>query len=286
MDGVHLGHQAVLGQLAEKASVLCLPTVVILFEPQPQEFFAKSKAPPRLYRFREKIEALRRYSVDYVLCLKFNERFAAIRAQQFIREVLVDGLHVRYLVVGDDFRFGYQREGDFASLVDAGKNYDFQVAKMHSFMIDEVRVSSTAIRQALVKGDIKKAEKYIGRSYRMSGRVVSGDARGRTIGFPTANIQLHRTVSPVQGVFAVEVYGIEGEPAPGVANVGTRPTVDGTRALLEVHLLDFDQMIYGKHVQVSFLHKIRDEKKFGSLDELVAQIRRDAEQARRFHGLI
>ena len=285
MDGVHLGHQAVLGQLAEKASVLNLPTVVILFEPQPQEFFAKDKAPARLYRFREKLEALRRYSVDYVLCLPFDARFASIRADAFIRDVLVEGLGVRYLVIGDDFRFGYQREGDFSTLQQAGKAFDFQVAKMHSYTVDGVRVSSTAIRQALAEGDMETAEKYIGRPFRMSGRVVRGDARGRQIGFPTANLLLHRNVTPVQGVFAVEVFGLEGEPVPGVANVGTRPTVDGTKALLEVHLLDFDQTIYGKHVQVNFLNKIRSEQKFASLEELVAQIKCDVEVAKTFHGL-
>ena len=285
MDGVHLGHQAVLGQLAEKASSLGLPTVIIVFEPQPQEFFVKDKAPPRLSRFREKIEALRRFSVDYVLCLPFNKQVASIRAQDFIQQVLVDGLSVRYLVIGDDFRFGYKREGDFATLQAAGEAHGFQVAKMHSFTIDDVRVSSTQIRQALAEGNLKTAEKYLGRSFRMSGRVARGDARGRQLGFPTANLQLHRTVSPLHGVYAVEMFGLEGEPIAGVANVGTRPTVDGTRALLEVHLLDFDRMIYGQHVQVSFLHKIRDEVKFDSLDELVAQIQQDVIQARAFHDM-
>ena len=285
MDGVHLGHQAVLGQLAEKASTLGLPTVVIVFEPQPQEFFAKENAPPRLSRFREKIEALRRFSIDYVLCLPFNKRIASIRAQDFIQQVLVEGLSVRYLVIGDDFRFGYKREGDFSTLQAAGEVHDFQVAKMHSFTIDDVRVSSTAIRQALADGDIKAAEKYLGRSFRMSGRVARGDARGRELGFPTANLQLHRAVSPLRGVYAVEMFGLDGEPIPGVANVGTRPTVDGTRALLEVHLLDFNRVIYGRHVQVSFLSKIRDEQKFASLDELVAQIEQDVERARVLHGV-
>lgn len=286
MDGVHLGHQAVLGQLAEKAAVLDLPTVVVIFEPQPQEFFAKTQAPARLYRFREKIEALRRFSVDYVLCLPFNARLAAMRAEAFVRDVLVEGLGVNYLVIGDDFRFGYQREGNFETLLAAGETYGFQVAKMHSFTVDGERVSSTAIRQALARGDIAEVEKFIGRPYRMSGRVIRGDARGRQLGFPTANLALHREVSPVQGVFAVEMFGIDGEPVPGVANVGTRPTFDGkSRALLEVHLLDFNQQIYGQHVQVTFLHKIRAEQKFASLEALVAQIKRDVEEARRFHGI-
>lgn len=284
-DGVHLGHQAVLGQLAEKAAELDLPSVVITFEPYPQEFFAQSAVPPRLTRFREKIQALRRYSVDRVLCLPFNRTLSETSAQDFIRCILVEGLGVRYLVVGDDFHFGHRRQGDFAMLKEAGAQYGFQVVNRHTFSIDGARVSSTRIREALARGDLNSAGKLLGRPYRMSGRVARGDQRGRTIGFPTANIYLHRKASPVQGVFAVEVFGLDAEPLPGVANVGMRPTVDGTRALLEVHLLDFAQDIYGRYVQVDFLHKLRDEQKFASLDELKRQIEFDAAQARDFFDL-
>ncbi len=284
-DGVHLGHQAVLGQLAEKAAELSLPSVVITFEPYPQEFFAHGAVvPPRLTRFREKIQALRRYSVDRVLCLPFNRVLSETSAQDFIRRILVEGLGVRYLVVGDDFRFGHQRQGDFAMLKEAGARYGFQVVNRHTFSIDGARVSSTRIREALAHGDLNNAGKLLGRPYRMCGRVAHGDQRGRTIGFPTANIYLHRKASPVQGVFAVEVFGLDAEPLPGVANVGTRPTVDGTRALLEVHLLDFAQDIYGCYVQVDFLHKLRDEQKFASLDDLKRQIEFDTAQARDFFG--
>lgn len=283
-DGVHLGHQAVLGQLAEKAAELDLPSVVITFEPYPQEFFAKSAVPPRLTRFREKIQALRRFSVDRVLCLPFNRTLSETSAQDFIQRILVEGLGVRYLVVGDDFRFGHRRQGDFAMLKEAGAQYGFQVVNRHTFSIDGARVSSTRIREALARGDLNSAGKLLGRPYRMCGRVASGDQRGRTIGFPTANIYLHRKASPVQGVFAVEVFGLDAEPLPGVANVGTRPTVDGTRALLEIHLLDFAQDIYGRYVQVDFLHKLRDEQKFASLDELKRQITVDERQARGFFG--
>ncbi len=283
-DGVHLGHQAVLGQLAEKAAELDLPSVVITFEPYPQEFFAKNAVSPRLTRFREKIQALRRYSVDRVLCLPFNSALSETSAQDFIRRILVEGLDVRYLVVGDDFRFGHQRQGDFAMLKEAGAQHGFQVVNRHTFSIDGARVSSTRIREALAHGDLNSAGKLLGRPYRMCGRVAHGDQRGRTIGFPTANIYLHRKASPVQGVFAVEVFGLDAEPLPGVANVGTRPTVDGTRALLEVHLLDFAQDIYGRYVQVDFLHKLRDEQKFASLDDLKRQIAFDAAQARNFFG--
>ncbi|MEW6353580.1 MAG: bifunctional riboflavin kinase/FAD synthetase [Pseudomonadota bacterium] len=281
-DGVHLGHQAVLGRLAEKSAELCLPSVVITFEPQPREFFAKGPIPARLTRFREKMQALRRYSVDRVVCLRFNQALASMPAQEFIERLLVQGLGVRYLVVGDDFRFGRARQGDFAMLQAAGAQYGFQVVNMHTFSVDGVRVSSSRIRAALAEGDLATAEKLLGRPYRMSGRVAHGDKRGRQLGFPTANIHLHRKTSPLQGIFAVEMFGLDQEPLAGAANVGTRPSVDGTRCLLEVHLFDFDRDIYGRYVQVEFLHKLRDEVRFDSLDELRDAIAKDCEQAREF----
>ena len=281
-DGVHLGHQAVLGQLSEKAAELCLPTCVITFEPQPQEYFAPDEAPPRLTRFREKLKAFRRYSVDRVLSLEFNRALAAMPADDFIRTILLDGLDVRYLVVGDDFRFGRERAGDFAMLQAAGAEHGFQVVNMHTFALGGSRVSSTRIRHALESGDLETAEQLLGRPYRMCGRVAHGDKRGRTIGFPTANIHLHRRATPVTGVYAVELFGIEGEPVPGVANVGTRPTVDGFRALLEVHLFDFDRDIYGCHVHVDFLYKLREERRFESFDALKRQIHLDSDMAREY----
>ena len=279
-DGVHLGHQTVLGQLAEKAAELGVPSVVISFEPYPMEFFAPQKAPARLTRLREKVRALSRYSVDRMLCLQFDKQFAAQPAREFIDKVLIDALDVRYLVVGDDFRFGHERKGDFALLEEVGKQQGFDVVHLHTFSIDGERVSSTRVRQALEAGDMAVAERLLGRPYRMCGRVAHGDKRGRTIGFPTANIHLHRNNTPVKGVFAVELFGVKGEPVAGVANVGTRPTVDGTRSLLEVHLFDFDDEIYGEYVHVEFVHKLRDEVKFDSFEALKAQIDRDAEQAR------
>jgi riboflavin kinase/FMN adenylyltransferase len=281
-DGVHLGHQAVLGQLAEKGAELRLPTTVITFEPQPQEYFSHGEIPPRLSRFREKLKALQRYSVDRLLCLPFNRVLAEMTAEEFIRRVLVEGLGIRYLVVGDDFCFGKGRRGDFEMLQRAGAEYGFDVVNMHTFEIDSGRVSSTRIREALQAGDLSLAEQLLGRPYRMCGRVAHGDKLGRTIGFPTANIFLHRKKTPVDGVFAVEMFGIEGEPVAGVANVGTRPTVDGTRSLLEVHLFDFSAEIYGSYVHVDFLYRIREERRFESFDALKAQILRDAEQAREF----
>ena len=281
-DGVHLGHQAVLGQLAEKAAELCLPTVLITFEPQPMEYFVPDKVPARLTRFREKMLALQRYSVDRVCCLSFNDKLAKLKAEDFIEQVLINKLGVKYLVVGDDFRFGLNRTGTFDTLVKAGKKYDFQVASMHTFEIDAKRVSSTRIRHALEKGDMAGAEKLLGRRYRMSGRVAHGEKFGRELGFPTANVHLHRHASPVQGIFVVEVFGLDKEPLQGVASVGTRPTVNETKALLEVFLFDFDQDIYGEHIQVSFLKKLRDEEKFASIEKLKQQIQMDVEQAQAY----
>ena len=279
-DGVHLGHQAVIGQLAEKAAVLHLPTLVILFEPQPQEYFQPQSAPARLSRLREKLKALQRYSVDRVLCLRFDARLAAMPAEEFIQRVLIDGLGVRYVVAGDDVRFGKDRRGDGAMLQAAGHAHGFQVVPMPTFVLDGERVSSTRIRKALAAGDLDTAARLLGRPYRMCGRVAHGDKRGRTIGIPTANLHLHRQATPVKGVYVVEMFGLEREPLAGVANVGTRPTVDGTRTLLEVHVFDFDQDIYGRYVAVNFLHKLRDEQRFATFDELKTRIYRDLDEAR------
>lgn len=283
-DGVHRGHQAVLGQLAEQAATLAVPSVVITFEPQPQEFFMQGAALARLTRFREKIVALRRCAVDRVVVLRFNRALADMPAQEFIRRLLIEGLAVQYLAVGDDFRFGKDRLGDFAMLNDAGARHGFRVANMHTLSVDGMRVSSTRIRAALAENDLVRAETLLGRPYHMCGRIARGDERGRTLGFPTANIHLHRRATPVSGVYAVEVFGLDQEPWPGVANVGVRPTVAGTRAQLEVHLLDFNQDIYGRYVRVDFLQKLREEQRFESLPALVEQITRDVAEAGRFHA--
>jgi riboflavin kinase/FMN adenylyltransferase len=279
-DGVHLGHQAVIGQLAEKARALKLPSVVVLFEPQPQEFFQGKQAPPRLTRLREKLLALRRFDVDRVLCLRFDARLAGLSADAFIRDILVEGLGVHYLSVGDDFRFGKGRRGDFRLLADAGSEHGFEVAPMGTFTLDDGRVSSTRIREALASGDLAQAARLLGRPYQMCGRVAHGDKRGRTIGIPTANLHLHRQVVPLKGVYVVEVFGLGPRAVAGVANIGTRPTVDGTRTLLEVHLFDFNQDIYGHYLDVAFLAKLRDEQRFASFDELKARIFRDVDEAR------
>jgi len=281
-DGVHLGHQAVLAQLAEQGRKLQLPVTLITFEPQPREYFMPDVTPPRLTRFREKLEVLQHCGIDRVVCLRFNDQLAELAPEAFIQRILLDGLAVKYLVVGDDFRYGKARSGNYEMLEQAGNRHGFPVVNTHTFCVGSARVSSTRIREALQQGDLSGAESLLGRPFWMSGRVAHGDKRGRTIGFPTANIFLHRTAVPVDGVFAVEMHGIDEQPLPGVANVGTRPTVGGTRSLLEVHLFDFDREIYGRHVRVSFLKKLRPERRFDSFEKLKQQILQDAGQARDF----
>lgn len=281
-DGVHLGHQAVLRQLIAKAVECQRSSLLITFEPSPDEFFARERAPARLTGLREKLEALRPYSLDWVLCLRFNYSLASMEAEDFIREVLVEKLKIRYLIAGDDFRFGRGRRGDFTLLQKTGEYYGFEVARMHTFYLENERVSSTRIRKALAQSDLTEAEKLLGRPYSMSGRIVQGDKRGRTLGFPTANIDLHQRKAPLNGVFAVEVYGLEKAPLPGIANLGVRPTIGGQRTLLEVHLLDFKRDIYGCYIQVIFLRQLRQEKRFESLSALRQQIEKDYIAAQNF----
>ncbi|MDT8386418.1 MAG: bifunctional riboflavin kinase/FAD synthetase [Thiogranum sp.] len=281
-DGLHRGHQAVLRQLHAQATRQQLVTTVMTFEPTPQEYFAPDTAPARLQRLRDKLSMLRSLEIDQVLCLRFGPALAELTAEEFVQRILVDGLQARYLVVGDDFRFGKGRRGDFAFLQRAGEQHGFEVASTHTFMEGDERVSSTRVRQALQNGDLAVAQRLLGHPYRICGRVGYGQQRGRSIGFPTANLRLHRNVSPLRGVFAVRVTGLDLEPLSGVANVGTRPTVDGKHWMLEVHLFDFAVDIYGRYIDVEFCAKLRDEKKFESFDALKQQIERDAEQARRF----
>jgi riboflavin kinase/FMN adenylyltransferase len=230
---------------------------------------------------REKLLAFRDVGLERVLLLEFNARLAHMGAEEFVEQILVSGLDVRFLFVGDDFRFGRGRHGDFQMLCDLGVRYGFPVEDLHTVRLSEDRVSSTRVREALTGGDLETVERLLGRPYRICGRVAHGDKRGRTIGFPTANLDLHRRVSPVHGVFAVLVYGLDDGPHPGVANIGTRPTVGGDdRYLLEVHLFDFEGDIYGAHVAVEFRHKLREEQRFSSFEELRRQIAQDAWQAR------
>ncbi|MFQ1014785.1 bifunctional riboflavin kinase/FAD synthetase [Avibacterium paragallinarum] len=279
-DGVHLGHQAVLRHLREKATALSLPMVVMLFEPQPSEYFMGDKAPPRLMRLRDKLSALADLGVDYVVRIKFDRAFASLSAEQFIQEYLVQRLKVKFLSIGDDFRFGAGRQGDFALLQQAGEKYGFTVEDNCSFQLNEQRISSTAIRQALAEDDLALAQQLLGKPYCIYGRVVQGNKLGRTIGFPTANIRLQRQVNPVKGVYAVRAKLPDGTEYEGVANIGRRPTINGVKQLLEVHLFDFKGDIYGQALQVTLCHKIRDEVKFPSFDDLKAQIAKDVDVAK------
>lgn len=281
-DGLHQGHLAVLEKLRAHAEDRQLFTTVMTFEPTPQEYFSPDSAPARLQRLRDKLVELRRLSIDQVLCLRFNRQLASLSAGEFVQRILVDGLGVRFLVVGDDFRFGQDRAGDFAFLQQAGRDAGFEVVSTSTFAHADSRVSSSRIREALATGDLGAAEQMLGRPFRICGRVAPGQQRGRTIGFHTANIRLHRAVSPVKGVFAVQVHGLGGQPLNGVANLGTRPTVDGSYFVLEVHLFDFDEDIYGRHLDVELCRKLRDEKKFDSFESLKQQIEADAREARAY----
>ncbi|MET0355932.1 MAG: bifunctional riboflavin kinase/FAD synthetase [Cellvibrio sp.] len=285
-DGVHLGHQVILQQLIDIARAQALPAVVIVFEPQPHEFFAGDKAPARLMRMREKLEALWAVGIDKVLCLRFNQELRNLSAEQFIDRVLVQGLAVKHLVVGDDFRFGCDRKGDFALLQTKGVELGFAVTDTHTLEIDGKRVSSTRIRHLLEAGNFAEAEKLLGKPYGIYGRVVYGKQLGRQLGVPTANVDLRRYRSPLHGVFAVTAIFTDGTLVQGVANVGVRPTVNGLKKpLLEVHLFNFSRDIYGAVIDVVFHHKLRDEQKFASLDELKAQLQTDISQAKAFFSL-
>ncbi|MCW8956277.1 MAG: bifunctional riboflavin kinase/FAD synthetase [Gammaproteobacteria bacterium] len=281
-DGVHLGHQAILTRLVEKSRELDVDACIMSFEPLPQEYFAPEQAPSRLTRLREKFIALENTGVDQFLCIKFNHWLAELTAEDFIQQVLVDQLHVRYLVIGDDFRFGKGRVGNFDMLYAAGKQHGFEVINSHSHCLDGERISSTRIRQALADDQLELAEKMLGHTYQMCGRVAHGDKRGRTIGFPTANIKLHRHATPLSGVYAVTMTGIDNRVIEGVANIGKRPTVDGHHLQLEVHCFDFDKNIYGEQVCVQFKHKLREEHRFDSFEALKQQIVKDSKQAKAF----
>lgn len=284
-DGIHRGHVELLKKLNVKAAELQLPATVIIFEPQPNEYFGGAKTPPRLMRLREKLSMLQKQGVQQVLCLNFNKTLAALSAEQFVEEVLIAGLNIKHLIIGDDFRFGSQRLGDFELLQRYAASHHFTVDKMSTFILQDERVSSSRVRRVLEAGDLKAASDLLGHPFTLSGRVAHGAKRGRIIGFPTANIYLHRKAVPIAGVYVVKMHGITRAALPGVANVGTRPTVGGTRSLLEVHLFDFNQDIYGRHVEVEFIKKLRDERKYDSFELLKEQIFKDAAQARKFFML-
>lgn len=280
-DGVHLGHQAILQQVVDQAKKANLPSLVMIFEPQPHEYFAGEKAPARLMRLGEKVEALFAAGIDRVFCLPFNRYLSELSAEDFIQTVLVDALDARYLVVGDDFRFGCGRKGNYALLQSAGKQQNFEVTDTATYILDGKRVSSTRIRDVLNTGDFDAVTLLLGKPYTISGRVVKGQQLGRQLGAPTANVHLHRYRSPLSGVFVVSTALANGEVLPGVANVGVRPTVGGSsKPILEVHLFDRSDDIYGQQIIVEFQHKIREEKRFDSVELLKQQIQKDIQQAR------
>ena len=282
-DGVHLGHQALIQQVIDAAKAHSAPSAIITFEPLPAEFFAGTKpCVPRLTRFREKFLALAALQPDYVLFLQFNQKLANLSASEFVTRILVDALAVKQVIIGDDFRFGQKRQGDFSFLKAMGEHYHFGVAAMATLEVASARVSSTRIREALGQGDLPLAKLLLGRPYTMRGRVRPGDQLGRQWGFPTANLFLHRRLSPLLGVFTVLMHGLGDKPLPGVASIGTRPTVNGVKTLLEVHLLDFNRDIYNHEVEVEFCHKLRDEVHYPNIELLKAQIAEDVRITRQY----
>ncbi len=278
-DGVHIGHQAIINKLTAKAQALSLPSVVVLFEPHAQEFFRPQQAPARLFKLTDKLQALKSLGVSYVLCLRFNEELANLSAQDFVRRVLNERLRVKHLFIGDDFRFGHQRQGDFELL----KSYDFTVEANQSVTSnlegETIRISSSFVRELIEQNRFDLVAVALGHNYRINGKVAHGDKQGRTIGVPTANIALKRLKSPLKGVYAVKIHGVTDRVLLGVANIGRKPTLKDTSERLEVHIFDFDQNIYGNRLSIEPVAKIRDEKKFESVETLKLQIRNDIEIA-------
>ncbi len=287
-DGVHLGHQAMLAELKRAAGRLGLPACVMTFEPHPREFFAPDKAPTRLTSLREKLELLASCGVDRVHICRFDYGLAQTTAEEFIERIIARGLGARWVLVGDDFRFGARRAGSLVMLKQAAPHMGFEVAAIASVMLDSERVSSTALRQSLADGNLDRAARLLGRAYSISGRVVAGDGLGRKLGFPTANVQMKHNRPPLTGIFAVRLHDATHGALRGVASLGVRPTVKKQGApVLEVYVLDFSGDLYRRHVRVEFLHKLRDEEKYADLATLTRQIALDAKNARAFfdgHG--
>ena len=283
-DGVHLGHQHMLSTVTARARDLGLPATVVTFEPTPREYFEGDAAPARLMRLREKLEALPLYGVERVVVLRFDRHMQAMGADEFVERLLVCGLGARHVVVGHDFHYARRREGNIDTLRAAGARHGYAVEEVGRFLVDGERVSSSLVRDALGRGDLARAGLLLGRAYRMAGRVRRGQQLGRRLGYPTANLALHRKVVPLWGVFAVRVSGAGLVDHPAVASLGTRPTIDGTEPLLEVHVFDHDGDLYGRYLDVDFVRRLRDERRFESLDALVEQMHRDAAEAREVHG--
>ena len=281
-DGVHRGHRQLIDALCEKAKALGVPSMLMTFEPQPREFFAGTKLPARLTRFREKVYLLDQTPLDRLLCLPFNERTANIEADWFAKDFVVDQVGAKHLVIGDDFRFGRAREGDFALFQRCGHIHGYSVSAMSTLLQGEARISSTLIREILAAGDFTAATNLLGHEYFIMGRVVYGRQLGRQLNVPTANIRLQRYRAALEGVYCVTVEGIAGAVRRGIANIGVRPTVDGKEPLLEVHVFDYTGNLYGDLIKVTFKQKLREEQTFDSIDALKTQINQDIEQARHY----
>lgn len=280
-DGVHLGHRATLERLRWHARQIGMPATVVTFEPAPREFMSPpTRAPARLTRLREKLALLERERIDRCVVLRFNSRLQRLRAQQFIEDLLKQRLDARRIVVGHDFRFGYRGEADVEMLRAAAAGHAFEVDVVEPVMLDGERVSSTSVREALAAGNLARATRLLGRRYSMQGRVMAGNRLGHKLGYPTANFRLHRRVAPLGGIFAVRVHGVYERPMPAVASLGTRPTVNGTERLLEAHIFDFDGDLYRRYLEVEFVEKLREERKFESLEAMVMQMHEDARKAR------
>ena len=280
-DGLHLGHQAIIKRLKDKAMALDLPLTVISFEPLPAEYFMP-EPPARIYPMRDKIRLLNSLGVDNYYCLKFDASLANMPPEVFVQDILLDKLAVKYLVVGDDFRFGHKRKGDYKLLEKMGAAAGMEVTDTPTCEKNGARVSSTRIRQFLEKGDIQSANQLLGHRYQLSGRVRHGDKRGRSIGFPTLNMRVLNHIAPARGVYVVQVHGLSDKPLGGVANLGARPTVKGTENRLETHLFDFNEDVYGRYICVELLTFIRPEQRFDDFDKLKAQIKKDAEQGKNY----
>lgn len=281
-DGLHIGHQTVLNRLQQQAQQLGVPSLVMTFEPQPLEFFQPDKAPARLTRLREKIRLLAQTGIDRLLCLRFDADLAAWSGQEFVQRLLVDSLAARLVIVGDDFRFGRGRDGDFAMLRRLGAEHGFEVAALDTCNLAGERVSSSRVREALANGDMQQAAELLDRPYTISGRVVHGDKRGREFGIPTLNIDLKRIRPAISGVFTTRVHGLTATPLAAVSYIGRRLVFDCERMVLETHLLDHEMDCYGQHIEVEFLHKLRAAQDFNHVDALLEQMQRDLERARAF----
>jgi len=279
-DGMHLGHQAVLRQLLDASRRFGLPSTVMIFEPQPAEYFHPAAQPPRLTALREKIMLLSEFGADRVCVMRFDERFAAQTAEEFATATLVEGFGIRELIIGDDFKFGSARGGDYFALQEFGKIYGFTVKRTQSYIINGERVSSTAVRERLIDGDLPGANAFLGHRYFIAGRIVHGQHRGRSIGFPTINLRLNRLRAPLNGIYAAYVRGLRDALLPAVAYVGSRPIIEDPTYVVEAHILDFDESCYGRHVAVEFVEKVRDDFPFESFEDLRRQIDDDCTVAR------